>query len=270
VAFLDFLTRIGTAITGGGRSPSTLELFQQADLYRRQGRFEEGAEIVAHGLRLDPTSLSGHLVAAHLHAALRKIDLAKIEFRQVLALDPFHPRALLGLARIAMEEGDHSSCKESLERALQRYPDFPEAKALQDVISGRSIPPPSPSQRQIPVGLPVRGDRLRAPAGSRNLLVLRTDGTLVVSQSGEGEEGKEALGAHMAQVFRIASATLARSGLGAFRRGVVQWTSETTFLCCDAGLILSLAFPQGVEIGFGFLQTDRLLINSLEELGIRE
>jgi tetratricopeptide (TPR) repeat protein len=267
VGYLDFLTRIWTTITGHGRPTSTIKLFQQADQYRRAGRFEEAAELVAHGLSLNPNNISGHLVAAHLHAALRRIEPAKVEFQHVLSLDPDHPRALLGLARIAMEEGDFSACKESLDRALHLYPDFPEAKALQDVIPGYAVPSPSPLQRQVPTGVSPRRDAFQAPVGSRQLILIRTDGTPVFSRPGDG--GKEELAAHVAQVFRIASAALARSGLGAFRRGMVDGASETTFLRGGDGLILSLTFPNDVEIGFGLHQTDRLWASSLLELGIQ-
>lgn len=266
MGYLGFLTRIGTAITGG-RPTSIIKLFQQADQYRRSGRFEEAAELVAHGLRLNPNNVSGHLVAAHLHAALRRNEPAKAEFQHVLSRDPDHPRALLGLARIAMEEGDFTACKESLDRALHLYPDFPEAKALQDVMGGYAVPSPSPLQRQVPTGVSPRGEAFQAPVGSRQLILIRTDGTPVFSQP--GDNGKEELAAHVAQVFRIASTALTRSGLGAFRRAIVDGASETTFLRGGAGLILSLTFPHDVEIGLGLHQTDRLWTSSLQELGVQ-
>jgi tetratricopeptide (TPR) repeat protein len=267
VGYLGFLTRIGATITSRRRPASIIKLFQQADQYRRSGRFEEAAELVAHGLRLNPNNISGHLVAAHLHVALRRIDPAKVEFQRVLSLDPDHPRALLGLARIAMEEGDFSTCTESLERALLRYPDFPEAKALQDVVIGYAVPSSSPPQRQVPTGVAPRGDVFQAPVGSRQLILIQTDGAPVFSQPGDGR--KEELAAHVAQVFRITSAVFTRCGLGAFRRGIVDGASETTFLRGGAGLILSLTFPHDVEIGFGLHQTDRLWTSSLQELGLQ-
>lgn len=264
---MNFLTRIWTTITGHGRPTSTIKLFQQADQYRRSGRFEEAAELVAHGLRLNPNNISGHLVAAHLHAALRRTEPAKVEFQRVLSLDPDHPRALLGLARIAMEEADFTACTESLDRALHLFPDFPEAKALQDVMGDYAIPSPPPLQRQVSTVVSPRRDAFQAPVGSRQFILIRTDGTPVFSQPGDGR--KEELASHVSQVFRIASAALARSGLGAFRRGIVDGASETTFLRGSAGMLLSLTFPHDVELGFGLLQTDRLWTSSLQELGIQ-
>lgn len=267
MGYLGFLTRIGATITGRRRPASIIKLFQQADQYRRSGRFEEAAELVAQGLRLNPNNISGHLVAAHLHAALRRIEPAKVEFQRVLSLDPSHPRALLGLARIAMEEGDFSTCTESLDRALRLYPDFPEAKALQEAVTGYAVPPPSAPQRQVSTGVSPRVDAFQAPVGSRQLILIRTDGTPVFSQP--GDTGKEELATHVAVVSAYASAALARCGLGAFRRGIVDGASETTFLRGGAGLILSLTFPHDVEIGFGLHQTDRLWTSSLQELGLQ-
>jgi len=42
---------------------------------------------------------------------LRETGQARTSFERVLALEPTHPRALLGLARIALEESDHPSLR---------------------------------------------------------------------------------------------------------------------------------------------------------------
>ena len=55
----------------------------------------------------------------------------------MLSLDPEHPRALLGLARIAFESGEAGTAGQLLERALRVYPDFPEAIALLDATRSR-------------------------------------------------------------------------------------------------------------------------------------
>ena len=88
----------------------------------------------------------------------------------------------------------------------------------------------------------INTERLRMPQGARDLILAHTDGTLVFAQG--GEERQWQLGLHVTQVFRIASATLARAGLGALRRGVVEGSSEMTFLRSDGGLILGVALPE--------------------------
>ena len=135
MGLLRLLSRIWDAITSFTRPPNAATLFRRANLYRQEGRFEEAAELVAHGLRLAPNNGVGHLLSAYLHLAFRQIGPAKSEFQAVLDLDPYHPRALLGLAKIALEERDLVACRPFLDRALQYYPDFPEAKALQDMVS---------------------------------------------------------------------------------------------------------------------------------------
>src|SRR5262249_19086943 len=116
-------------------------------------------------------------------------------------------------------------------------------------------------------GPPLQIERLKPPAGGREFVLTQADGTLVFAQ--RGDKDAEDLAAHVTQVFRIASATLQRAGLGALRRGIVQAATETSFFRSNDRLILSLSFPHDVKIGLGLLETDKLWTNSLRELGVR-
>lgn len=267
MGLLSLLSRIWDAVTSFTRPPNAATLFRRADMYRQEGRFEEAAELVAQGLRLAPNNGVGHLLSAYLHLAFRQIGPAKGEFQAVLSLDPYHPRALLGLAKIALEERDLAACRPFLDKALQYYPDFPEAKALQEMVAGWTTAPAAPGQRPIYAGPPLQVEKLKPPAGGREFVLTQADGTLVFSQ--QGDKDAEDLAAHVTQVYRIASATLGRAGLGALRRGIVQAVTETTFFRSNDKLILALSFPQDVKIGFGLLETDKLWTTSLRELGVR-
>jgi tetratricopeptide (TPR) repeat protein len=266
VGLLRLLSRIWDAITSFTRPPNAATLFRRADLYRHEGRFEEAAELVAHGLRLAPNNSVGHLLSAYLHVAFRQIGPAKSEFQAVLALDPSHPRALLGLAKIALEGRDLAACRPFLDKALHYYPDFPEARALQDMVSSWTTTPAAPGQRPVYAGPRIQLEKLKQPAGGREFVLTQADGTLVISQ--QGEKDSEDLAGHVTQVYRIASATLQRAGLGALRRGIVQAATESTFFRSNDRLILALSFPQDVKVGFGLLETDKLWTSSLRELGV--
>ncbi len=246
------LERTWSGIAGLVRPRSAAALFRQADQYRHEGRYEEASELVAEGLRQAPDLAVGHLLDAYLHVVFREMGPAKVAFRRVLALDPYHPRALFGLARIALEEGDLEGCRPFLDRALQYFPDFPEAKALQEMVASWSVPTVT---APVPAGT-ITTDRLRLPAGGRDLVLARADGTLVVAQG--TEERQRVLAQHMTQMFRIASATLARAGLGPLRRGVVEARADVTFLRSDGGLILGLSMPHDVEMSSGLVQIGRL------------
>jgi tetratricopeptide (TPR) repeat protein len=267
VGLLRLLSRIWDAITSFTRPPNAATLFRRADLYRQEGRFEEAAELVAQGLRLAPNSGVGHLLSAYLHLAFRQIGPAKNELHSVLALDPYQPRALLGLAKIALEERDFAACRPFLDKALQFYPDFPEARALQEMVSSWATTPAASSQRPAYAGPPIQAEKLKPPAGGREFVLTQTDGTLVFSQ--QDDKDAEDLAAHVTQVYRIASATLQRAGLGALRRGIVQAVTETTFFRSNDKFVLALSFPQDVKVGFGLLETDKLWTSSLRELGVR-
>ena len=246
------LGRTWSGIASLVRPPTAAALFRRADGYRHEGRYEEAADLVAQGLRQAPNSGVGHLLAAYLHVVFREMGAAKNAFRRVLALDPYHPRALFGLARIALEEGDYEGCKPFLDRALQYYPDFPEAKALQEMVASWSAPRPAGAT----LATPIPTERLRPPPGSRDLVLTHTDGTLVFGQG--PEERQRQLALQMTQVYRIASATLTRAGLGTLRRAAIESAKDMSFLRTDAGLVLSVSFPHEVEIGAGLVQIGRL------------
>jgi tetratricopeptide (TPR) repeat protein len=231
------------------------ELFGHADRLRRAGRYSEAVALVAQGLRLEPASITGHLLAAYLHAARRTTEPAKREFRWVLERDPAHPRALLGLARIALEEGDLDGGREVLVRALRAYPDFPEAQALLDgLATQRTVPPPTRP----------RLDRLRLPPTASALFALGYGGMVIAARP----ETAADRGHRLARATDLATAALRRAGLGALRRGIVQDADEAHFLRVDAALTLALALPRATHITQGLLQVNRLWAADQHELTI--
>ena len=241
------------------RPPSTVQIFRQASRYRDAGRFEEAATLVARGLRLDPDNIVGHLLAGSLHAIFREMPLARAAFERVLALDPMHPRALLGLARIALEESEIGASTEYLRRALARYPDFPEAQALLDVVRSTE-----PSTRPARAAGSVRVDRLRVPPDSRELLLARIDATLIAAQP-RGSRTDE-LAHRTAQLCRLAAAMLARSGLSGLQHAIIEGAAESTYLRADDEVVLSLAFSRDLEPTQGLAHLERVWTNCRHEL----
>lgn len=230
----------------GGRRRSPTDFFGQADRLRRDGRYPEAASLVASGLALDPSSVTGHLLAAYLHVAQRTIEPAKREFRWVLGRDPAHPRALLGLARIALEEGDLVGCRECLSSALRAYPDFPEARAVLDAIA-------APDASAAPPAAPPRLERLRLPGAARALVVVDTQGRALVERP-----AVEGAGPRLARVARLAGAALRRAGFGPLRRAILDDREQTDFIRADSALTLALALPRTTPIPQGFLEVNRL------------
>jgi tetratricopeptide (TPR) repeat protein len=253
------LKQVWTAITGQ-RAPSSVDLFRRAERFRRDGRFEEALLLVDQGLSLHPDHVLGHLLSGYLRTAFRQMDAAREEFQRVLVLDPFHPRALLGLARLAFEAGDAPACRGYLERAMRAYPDFPEAQALLEVLTATTAlaGPALGSLRAL------RPEILRTPAGSRDLFLAQTDGTVVFSHV--SAEQRDARAAHAARLLRIAAATLARAGFGDIRSAVVEGAGTTAFLHVESGLIISVAFGPDAEIRPGMALCERLLATCVDEL----
>jgi tetratricopeptide (TPR) repeat protein len=242
------------------RTPSTVDIFRRVQHHREEGRFEEAAELVAYGLGLEPDSIVGRLLAAYLHVVFREMASAKADFERVLARDPTHPRALLGLARIALEEGDAGSCAALLRRALERYPEFPEAAALLDVVEGGPAPRPA--------GTPaVTLERLPVPRDAREVIVTRPDGAVVFARVRGPRSGE--LAVHTARVARLAGALLARAGLGPARGATIEGATESTLLRWDDALLLSVAFGADLEPATAAGQLERLWETCADATGRR-
>jgi tetratricopeptide (TPR) repeat protein len=202
---------------------------------------------VQAGLALDPNNLTGHLLAAYLHLAARTIEPARLEFTWILRRDPAHPRALLGLARIALEQGDVAACRESLTRALRIYPDFPEAQALLGATVVRAPAPVAP-----PPVPPL--ERLRMPPLARALLIVGAEGEVLHSRPREAAGHGERL----ARAARLAAAAMRSAGLGAPRRAMVETAEEAYFVRIDAALTTALALPRTTQITQGLLEVNRV------------
>jgi tetratricopeptide (TPR) repeat protein len=231
------------------RRQTPVELFTLADRRRRDGRAAEAARLVQAGLALDPDNLTGHLLAAYLHMAARTIEPARGEFAWILRRDPAHPRALLGLARIALEEGDVVTCRESLTRALRIYPDFPEAEALlgataavRQAATAAVAPPPSALER------------LRVPPLARALLILGPEGEVLAARPDDVAEHAERL----LRASRLAMAMLRSARLGSPRRAVVDTADESYFVRIDGALTTALALPRTTQITQGLLEVNRV------------
>src|SRR5678816_4617231 len=113
-------------LVGGRRRSTSAEMLRRAQRLRDQGRIGRAAEIVNQALLLDPRSVVGHLLAASLHMVLRDTLQARTAFERVLALEPTQPRALLGLARVALEEDDVPACRAPVSYTHLRAHETPE------------------------------------------------------------------------------------------------------------------------------------------------
>jgi tetratricopeptide (TPR) repeat protein len=246
------LARLWSAVAGERRAPTSSEIFARARRARDRGRFEAAAALVASGLEHDPDSIVGRLLSGSLHVIFREMEPAKADFERVLALDRHQPRALLGLARLALEEGDAAGSVALLRRALERYPDFPEAEALLDVIAARAAAPPAPP----PVATAHPELDLRVPPISHELLFLARDGALLFAHPRSVPH--EASAAHMLHVMELAEAIGIRCGHGALRRIVLDGATETVHARRDDGRTLSMTVRADLDADLAAGHLDRL------------
>ena len=85
----------------------------------------------------------------------------------------------------------------------------------------------------------------RSPIESREALLARADATLMFAQPRSLRTPE--IAARAAKLCRIASAMLARAGLGALHHAVIDGAAETTYLRADGEVILTLAFARDVK-----------------------
>jgi Tfp pilus assembly protein PilF len=238
------------------------EALRRAEERRREGRDAEAAQLVTLALEMNPANLHAHLLAAYLYAARRGLEAAKREFRWVLDHDPTHARALLGLARVTLDEGNAAAADDLLRRALRLYPDFPEAVALWEAVRVRRDTAPASELRFAP-----RVERLRLPGTGRALFVGRCDGALLGAQPPALPDA--GITAHeLSRLVRLAAATLTRGGLGPLRRAMLDDARDAIFARTDGAVIVALVLPRTTDPTQGVLDVNRLWAATLHELGL--
>ena len=235
--------RIWHLVRGKKRQPTGTLMLRQVQRLRDEGRYRRAAGLVDEALLHDPSSVVGHLLAASLHMVLRETGQARTSFERVLALEPTQPRALLGLARVELEDGETSACCALLNRALARYPDFPEARALLEVA--RELLITADTKRDTTSNGTAHADRLRLPAESREALFMRADATVIVAEP-HGPR-TDAVTARAVKLATVATAMLGRAGLGPLRHAVIEGAAETTYLRRDDAALLTLSFDRDVK-----------------------
>jgi tetratricopeptide (TPR) repeat protein len=243
------------------REPSPLAMLRAASRHRDAGRLDEALKLIIRALAAEPNSITGHVLAGNLYVAAREMGPARLAFEHVLELDPHQPRALLGLGRIALEESDAGACRVLLERALERYPDFPEAQALLEVV--QSPPPPT-----VPFAIPP--PPLVLPRRARQLVLVDRHGGVL--RAAPPDTRGDGAAQHVHRVSRLAGAILGRAGLGSLCEAVLESTHETTLLKCNEHATLSVTFPLDVPRDTAGTEVDRLwaAAGALDQVGSRD
>jgi tetratricopeptide (TPR) repeat protein len=239
------LKTLWSTVKRAPRAPTQVEMFRAASRERDAGHFDVALELVTRGLAASPDSIVGHMLAGNLQLATRAMGPAREAFEHVLALDPHQPRALLGLARIAFEEQDAAACRAFLERAIRRYPDFPEAQALLGVLTAPARPASAMPRKRAFV----------LPASARSLVLVGVDGAPLASLPDAGADG---VAGRVQRVTRLAGAILEHAGLGGLRSGVIEDGAETTLLRATDAATLSMTFAADVAVDTAQAEMDRL------------
>jgi tetratricopeptide (TPR) repeat protein len=245
------LERAWGGIAGAVHPRPAADLFGTADRLRREGRYREAAELVKQGLRRSPNSPAGHILDACLNALLRNMEAAREAFRRALSLGPEHPRALLALARISLDNGDADAARRYLERWLEYHSESLEPHERCDNPSSRTAARP-----EMPGSAARDHRRVPLPPGARDMVLARLTGPVLLARCERARQ--PAVAQQATAVVRLAAPMLARAGLGPVRRAAIEGSAETVFLQADAALVVSMALPSSVGLHTGLADLERL------------
>ena len=119
----DYAVALDYAQRAAQSTPNNPQLwFLLGYVARLDGRYDESTGAFKHGLRLDPSSLSGMSGLAQTYSVMGRTAEAEQLLRQVLASDPRQVDDLMVLGNLCVESGDYTAALEWLEKAEQQQP----------------------------------------------------------------------------------------------------------------------------------------------------
>ncbi len=128
----DQLDQAGDAFVSAiqAQSDNYIAAFNLGVVRARQGRHEEAIAAYQRALRTKPDYPAAFASAAHSLIQLQRLPEAAYVLAQALALDPFHPVALLNLAVVQDAQGQREAARRTAQKLLRHHPHDTRAQAL--------------------------------------------------------------------------------------------------------------------------------------------
>ena len=101
-----------------------------ADLLREQGYIPQALKLIEEALSLAPWNAMNHYIYGRLLADIKRIDEARVEFDNALALDPAFSRAYLGAGIVFLKEGRTDEALKELSKASMFEPNLSEVHSF--------------------------------------------------------------------------------------------------------------------------------------------
>ncbi|MFQ3671581.1 MAG: tetratricopeptide repeat protein [Verrucomicrobiia bacterium] len=122
----------GDAFTAALRAQpqNYIAAFNLGVLRARQARHQEAIDAYQLALKTKPDFPPALASAAHSLIQLNRLSEAAYVLAQALALDPFHPVALLNLAAVQSAQGQPEAARRTVQKLIRHHPDDPRARAL--------------------------------------------------------------------------------------------------------------------------------------------
>lgn len=139
-----------------GSNPTSRVFATLAELYRKQGMYDEAIGLCIKGLKHHPDYLSGHAVLGLAYFDKGMLREAAGELERVVSANPDHLMATRALGDIMLAEGDNRRATDYFTRVLTLAPDDEDIrKKLESMNAGRDSAIGSPPDRPGP---PVTAD----------------------------------------------------------------------------------------------------------------
>ena len=104
------------------RPDSVEALWLMGVLSLELGRFEEGVPHVTRLIELAPEETQPRLLLGALLEPLGRVDDAVVQYREVLARDPYHRDALMAVGKLALRGEDVVAAEQVINNLVARYP----------------------------------------------------------------------------------------------------------------------------------------------------
>lgn len=143
-------------------SPQAQRMLDRANSLWKQGLYKDANDVFRTLVAENPDNADFKARWGELYLERFQENDAADLFTEALAINPEHPRALLGLARIAAEEYDHKA-SDLAEKALEVDPKLYEARELMARIALEDNNPKK-AQEQADMALAINSDAIQAMA----------------------------------------------------------------------------------------------------------
>jgi len=122
------------------KNPGHPAFARLGDAYLKNGNVRKAWEILAAGVKANPTYLTGQMILAEVLEKANYVPQAKERYQVVLQIDPWNTSALWALSRIEINQGNEDMASELVKKIIDIDPYDEQAIAEYKSLTGEVVP----------------------------------------------------------------------------------------------------------------------------------